>query len=66
MSPPSGAASYKKKDGTLAISTDEKSVSWSPAVAGAGNTITIPVLNITSMQSLHGRAFVLFADPRDC
>ncbi|KAJ5848275.1 hypothetical protein N7455_012232 [Penicillium solitum] len=50
MSPPSGAASYKKKDGTLAISTDEKSVSWSPAVAGAGNTITIPVVNITNLQ----------------
>ncbi|CAG7935909.1 unnamed protein product [Penicillium nalgiovense] len=47
---PSGAASYKKKDGTLAISADEKSVSWSPAVAGAGNMITIPVMNITNLQ----------------
>jgi transcription initiation factor TFIIH subunit 1 len=47
---PRGAASYKKKDGTIAISADEKSVSWSPAVAGAGNMITIPVVNITSTQ----------------
>ncbi|KAJ5476486.1 hypothetical protein N7475_002215 [Penicillium sp. IBT 31633x] len=50
MAPPSGAASYKKKDGTLAISTDETSVSWNPAVVGAGSPITIPVVNITNLQ----------------
>ncbi|CAG8946224.1 unnamed protein product [Penicillium salamii] len=51
MSPPSGAASYKKKDGTLAISTDERSVSWSPNVAEAAKSVTIIVANITSTQS---------------
>ncbi|KAJ5544847.1 hypothetical protein N7535_006766 [Penicillium sp. DV-2018c] len=50
MAPPSGAASYKKKDGTLAISADEKAVSWTPAVAGVGTAITIPVMNITNLQ----------------
>ncbi|KAJ5138592.1 uncharacterized protein N7515_003440 [Penicillium bovifimosum] len=50
MAPPSGAASYKKKDGTLAISADEKSVSWTPAVAGVGTKISIPVMNITNLQ----------------
>lgn len=48
MAPPSGAASYKKKDGTLTLSEDEQTVSWSPAVAGA-SSLTIPVSTITSM-----------------
>jgi transcription initiation factor TFIIH subunit 1 len=52
MSPPSGAASYKKKDGTLAISADERSVSWSPIAADAAKTVTIIVANITSTQSI--------------
>ncbi|KAJ5353241.1 hypothetical protein N7452_002215 [Penicillium brevicompactum] len=50
MSPPSGAASYKKKDGTLAISADERSVSWNPTAAGAAKTITITVTSITNLQ----------------
>ncbi|CAI7598530.1 unnamed protein product [Penicillium bialowiezense] len=50
MSPPSGAASYKKKDGTLAISTDELSVSWNPTAAGAAKSITITVASITNLQ----------------
>lgn len=60
MSPPSGAASYKKKDGTIAISADEQSVSWNPTAAGAAKTLTIAVANITSTYSLlHGLVLVL-------
>lgn len=48
MAPPSGAASYKKKDGTLTLSQDEQTLTWSPAVAGpAGLNIAVPT--ITSM-----------------
>lgn len=52
MSLPSGAASYKKKDGTIAVSADEQSVSWSPTAAGAAKTLTIAVANITSTHPL--------------
>lgn len=49
MAPPSGAASYKKKDGTLTIAADEQILTWTPAVAGvSGLTISVPT--ITSMQ----------------
>lgn len=52
MGPPSGAASYKKKDGTLTMAQDEQSVSWIPAAGGVSGTITIPVANITSQLDL--------------
>ncbi|KAL4976683.1 hypothetical protein BDW66DRAFT_134569 [Aspergillus desertorum] len=50
MGPPSGSATYKKKDGTLTMSSDRQSVSWIPAVGGASGTITIPVAQITNLQ----------------
>ena len=49
MAPPSGSASYKKKDGTLTISQDSQSVSWIPAASGASGSITLSVAHITSM-----------------
>lgn len=49
MAPPSGAASYKKKDGILTLTDDEQTLTWTPAVAGV-STLTIPVSHITSMQ----------------
>lgn len=49
MAPPSGAASYKKKDGTLTLTDDEQTLTWSPAAAGV-STLTLPVSKITSMQ----------------
>jgi hypothetical protein len=48
MAPPSGAAAYKKTDGSLTISADEQSVTWTPAAAGAAAPITIHVANISS------------------
>jgi len=51
MAPPSGAALYKKKDGTLTLSQDEASLTWSPAAAGVA-AVTIPVSRITSMAAV--------------
>jgi transcription initiation factor TFIIH subunit 1 len=48
MAPPSGAASYKKKDGTLTLSKDEQTLTWSPAGAGPAG-LNIAVTTITSM-----------------
>ncbi|KAL4999731.1 hypothetical protein BDV10DRAFT_164227 [Aspergillus recurvatus] len=50
MAPPSGSAAYKKKDGTLTMSSDRQSVSWIPAAGGASGTITISVAQITNLQ----------------
>lgn len=49
MAPPSGAASYKKKDGILTLTDDEQTLTWTPAAAGV-STLTMPVSQITSMQ----------------
>lgn len=45
MAPLSGVASYKKKDGILILSNDEKTLTW---VAAAGPQMVIPVSTITS------------------
>ncbi|KAL4908264.1 hypothetical protein BDW74DRAFT_147167 [Aspergillus multicolor] len=50
MAPPSGSAAYKKKDGTLTMSSDRQSVSWIPAAGGASGTITISVTQISNLQ----------------
>lgn len=42
-----GLAAYKKKDGTLTISKDQKSILWQPL--GAEKGVTIAVADITSM-----------------
>ncbi|KAJ5190853.1 General transcription and DNA repair factor IIH subunit tcf-29 [Penicillium cinerascens] len=49
MAPPSGAASYKKKDGALTLSQDEESLTWNPSTGGAA-ALTIPVSRITNLQ----------------
>lgn len=51
MAPPSGAASYKKKDGALTLSQDEESLTWNPSVGGAA-ALTLPVSRITSMPAV--------------
>ena len=49
MAPPRGSAAYKKKDGTLALSKDSQSVSWTPvAPPGSKPALTLPVSTITS------------------
>jgi transcription initiation factor TFIIH subunit 1 len=50
MAPPSGAASYKKKDGTLTLSQDEQTLTWNPAAAGPA-VLNIAVSTITSKHS---------------
>jgi transcription initiation factor TFIIH subunit 1 len=48
MAAPSGSALFKKKDGTLAVSKDHKSLSWIPAAGDAGGAVTVAVQNMTS------------------
>ncbi|KAE8441643.1 hypothetical protein EG329_004610 [Mollisiaceae sp. DMI_Dod_QoI] len=43
-----GLAAYKKKDGTLTISRDQKSIVWQPV--GAEKGVTIAVADITNLQ----------------
>src|SRR5947208_434784 len=57
MAPARGSASYKKKDGTLAVSSDEKSVSWTPvAPPGAPAALTITISSITNLQQTNPSA----------
>ena len=49
MAPPRGSAAYKKKDGTLAVSKDGQSVSWTPVAPPRSDpALTLVVSNITS------------------
>jgi transcription initiation factor TFIIH subunit 1 len=51
MAPPQGLASYKKQAGTLAISKDRKSVSWTPSQPpDASPTLVLSAANITNLQ----------------
>tara|TARA_R110002060_G_scaffold18542_5_gene25467 strand:- start:502 stop:723 length:222 start_codon:yes stop_codon:yes gene_type:complete len=59
MAPITGAAAYKKKDGTLTIAKDQKSIVWLPH-AGSDKGLTIPVANITS--TLFCRTQLQFTD----
>lgn len=53
MAPPRGSAAYKKKDGTLVVSRDGQSVSWTPvAPPRSGPSLTLPVSGITSESKL--------------
>ncbi len=50
MASPKGSAAYKKKDGTLTISKDQKTILWTPVTPrGAPPGVTIDVTDITSM-----------------
>jgi TFIIH p62 subunit, N-terminal domain len=47
-----GLAAYKKKDGTLSISKDQRSIVWLPVGArDADKSVSIPVASITSTWS---------------
>ncbi|KAI1343799.1 TFIIH p62 subunit domain-containing protein [Xylariaceae sp. FL0016] len=51
MAIPTGAAAYKKKDGVLTLTPDQKTVIWTPKSAPAGPpTISLEVPNITNLQ----------------
>ncbi|KAJ5570110.1 General transcription and DNA repair factor IIH subunit tcf-29 [Penicillium hispanicum] len=49
MAPPSGAAVYKKKDGTLTLTEDEQTLIWTPTVPGP-SPVSFPVSTITNLQ----------------
>jgi transcription initiation factor TFIIH subunit 1 len=45
-----GLAAYKKKDGTLTVSKDQKAILWTPMVPRAAPPgVTIAISDITSM-----------------
>ncbi|KAG8530954.1 uncharacterized protein KY384_004311 [Bacidia gigantensis] len=51
MAPPRGSAAYKKQDGTLALSKDGQSVSWTPITPpGAKPALSLPISTITNLQ----------------
>ena len=50
--PPTASVSYKKKDGTLALSQDAKYLFWSPP--NASPAVTVPVADITNLQQAPG------------
>ncbi|ODH47616.1 hypothetical protein GX48_06294 [Paracoccidioides brasiliensis] len=51
MAAPVQVVTYKKKDGSLAMATDGKSITWTPEVAGSGaSPVTIQVADITHLQ----------------
>ena len=57
MAPPRGSAAYKKKDGTLALSKDGQSVSWTPvAPSGSKPALTLPLPIITSESAYKTRS----------
>ena len=53
MAPPRGSAAYKKKDGTLTVSKDGQSVSWTPVAPPRSEpALALPVSSITSASKL--------------
>lgn len=48
MATPRGKAIFKKKDGIIAISDDQSSVTWTPLPATGTPTVSLPISNITS------------------
>ncbi|KAI0595778.1 TFIIH p62 subunit domain-containing protein [Biscogniauxia sp. FL1348] len=51
MAVPTGAAAYKKKDGILTLSPDQKSVIWTPnAAPGGPPTVSLLISNVTNLQ----------------
>lgn len=53
---PKGHAAFKKKDGILSLSADQRTIFWAPTPGDGPPTITLPVENISSMLA--------FAEPR--
>ncbi|KAI8624605.1 RNA polymerase II transcription factor protein [Xylariaceae sp. FL1651] len=51
MAIPTGAAAYKKKDGLLTLTPDQKTVIWTPNSAAAGPpALSLAIINITNLQ----------------
>jgi len=54
MAVPRGRALYKKKEGILTLSTDQKSVTWTPAPGQGPPVVSLAVINITSEKTAGG------------
>ncbi|KAI0518566.1 hypothetical protein F5B22DRAFT_71064 [Xylaria bambusicola] len=51
MAIPTGAAAYKKKDGTITLTPDQKTVTWTPNTAPTGPpALSLSIANITNLQ----------------
>ncbi|KAI1076494.1 hypothetical protein F5B20DRAFT_555343 [Whalleya microplaca] len=51
MALPAGVAAYKKKDGILTLTPDQKTVIWTPNSAPSGPpTVSLTISNITNLQ----------------
>ncbi|KAF2965805.1 hypothetical protein GQX73_g7753 [Xylaria multiplex] len=51
MAIPTGAAAYKKKDGVLTLTPDQKTVIWTPNSAASGPpSLSLSISNITNLQ----------------
>ncbi|KAI0423594.1 hypothetical protein F5Y09DRAFT_207501 [Xylaria sp. FL1042] len=51
MAIPTGTAAYKKKDGILTLTPDQKTVTWTPSSTPAGPpTLSLSIANITNLQ----------------
>ncbi len=51
MASPTGRALFKKKEGILAVSDDQTSVTWTP-LPGQGQAVSLAVANITSKAAV--------------
>lgn len=59
----SHAVAYKKKDGSLMMASDGKSITWAPKGSGSGLLpVTIKVADITRMSSLFALWGWMFLD----
>ncbi|OIW27574.1 TFIIH p62 subunit domain-containing protein [Coniochaeta ligniaria NRRL 30616] len=50
MAVPPGRAAYKKQDGILALSGDQKTVTWTPLPGNGPPVVSVAVSNITNLQ----------------
>lgn len=51
MDIPQGRAAYKKKDGILTLSSDQKTVIWTQLPGNGPPGVSVAVANITSEQA---------------
>ncbi|KAK6826015.1 transcription initiation factor TFIIH subunit 1 [Apiospora arundinis] len=50
MAVPRGTAAYKKKDGILTVTDDQKSIIWTPQANPGSPGITLAISNVTNLQ----------------
>lgn len=50
MPPTTASVAYKKKDGTLSVTADNKTLSWTPAQPLGSSAVKLQVVDITNLQ----------------